>query len=820
MQNDFQKSGLLFAALAWLMFSISTFGVEPKPAVDSYKTDVLPLIQKHCVQCHGPEKQKGKFRIDQLGANLHEGESAGFWHEVLDQLNEGEMPPEDEPQLSTAELAVFTGWLESGLKQAAAKRAGTGGRQLMRRMNRYEYQYTLEDLLGVALDYTAHVPGDFSGEDGLMTNAKRLGMSPVLMQGYLEVALMALDEALPNPPEKIFKQTIDRFQPTKIRGQREVGLKRPKKGEPKPKAVKTDPRILAPSPGFKLSHFKADLPRKVTFVERPFSGRFAIRLKVKATADSKGRRPELTIQIGHRASGDYDPKKIMGRQMVDPSKGEHVIEFTGNIEDFPLGKKDGYYNGSGSHDVTHLSVYAWNTAVPKEHYTLATSLEEVDEPLLHLTSVQMEGPLHDGYPSETAKALLPPRPEGVDEIAHARRILEGFLRRAFRREPEPLELENALTSFRSFLKLTSDPRDALRNTLATALISPKFLYLVEPAPEAEQARKLNAYELATRLSYFLWASIPDDELLALAAKDKLLEPTLLKEQITRMRKDPKFARFARHFSHQWLGLPALENVAVNPREFPGFSDATREALREETLAFAEHVFTRDLSLRNFVRSDFALLNNTLAKHYDIGNVHGAHFRPVKLPATRPRGGVLTQGSVLLMGSDGSESNPIYRGVWLRKRLLADPPPPPPPGAPPLDKQDTSQLSLKEQIALHREEPACARCHNKIDPWGIAFEAFDATGRLKKPGAFDAASTLPDGDHITGLAGLQTHLLEKKADDFANALVRRITGYALGRQLEYSDDALIGQLTDNLIANKFRASTLLEEIVMSPAFRTK
>ena len=793
--------------------------------METFRTEIQPLIQKHCVQCHGPEKQKGKFRIDQLDANIVEGQSAGYWHEVLDQLNEGEMPPEDDTLLTEQELHTFTSWLESGLKQAAAKRQSTGGRQMMRRMSRYEYQYTLQDLLGVALDYTPHIPGDLSGEDGLMTNAKHLGMSPVLMQGYMEVALMAMDEALPDPPEKIYKETVNKFQPAKIRGQREVGAHRKqkrKKGEkppPKPKLPRADPRIIAPTPGFKLSHFKPDLPRKTTFNERPFSGRFAIRVKVKGTASSDGRIPELTIHVGHRASGDYDPKKIMGRQMVDPTKGEHIIEFTGNIEDFPLGKKDGYYNGSGSHDVTHLSTYLWNTATPQEKYTQMTPLSDVDEPLIHLTFIEFEGPLHDGYPSEIAQQLLPEKPEAMSEEAHARVVLSSFLRKAFRRDIKSQEIDGFLKTFQQFKELTGDFRAAMRKTMASVMVSPKFLYLVEPAEDTGKARPLNDFELATRLSYFLWASMPDDELLNLASSGKLSQPDVLKKQVKRMSKNPKFGRFARHFSNQWLGLATLENVAINPKAYPKFSDQIREALKEETLTFAEHIFTNNLPALNFVQSDFAMLNNTLASHYGISGVHGAHMRPVKFDKGAGRGGALTQGSVLLMGSDGTESNPIYRGVWLRKRLFADPPPPPPPGAPPLEKEDNSKLSLKEQIALHRETPSCARCHNKIDPWGIAFEAYDATGQIKKA-SYDATTILPGGAEVDGLKGLQTHIIESKSNDFANGLVRRITGYALGRQLEFSDDELIQDLTKQLVANNFRPSSLIEGIVTSPTFLTK
>ena len=745
------------------------------------------------------------------------GPDADHWHEVLNQINEGTMPPEGEPQLSEQELASATGWLEAELKKAADQRNSTGGRQLMRRMSRYEYQYTLQDLLGIALDYSASVPGDFSGEDGLKTNATLLGMSPVLMQSYLEVAEMALDEAIPDGPKKVFKEKVTRLSVTTIRGQRK------KKGKGNVKSNKVKPSVMAPSPGFKLTSFAHDLPRKVTFNERPFAGRFAIRIAVKATASSDGRLPELTAQVGHRASGDYDPKKVMGRKMIKPTEKPQVVEFTGNIENFPLGKKNAYYNGSGSHNVTHLSVWLWNTAKPRSRYTPETKIADIDEPLLEVLSVEFEGPLLAGYPSETAKNLLPEKEKGEGEEAYARNVLSMFMRRAFRRDVAKSEVDHAVESFLSFRKITGEFKSAMRKTMAMLLISPKFIYLVEQSPPTESARRLNAYELATRLSYFLWASMPDEELLRLAASEELLKPKVLKQQVHRMRRDPKFQRFVKHFSSQWMGLSAMDHVAVNPKAYPQFSDEIRENLKHETLAFASHVFTKDLSCRNFVSSDFAMLNQVVARHYGVDGVEGSHFRPVSLTGNSGRGGVLTQGSVMIMGSDGTESNPIYRGVWLRKRLFADPPPPPPPGAPPLEKKDTSRLTLKQQIELHRNTPACARCHSRIDPWGIAFEAYDATGRIKsgKNGtAFDAATTLPDGKTVDGMSDLQKYIVRHRSRQLANALVRRMSSYALGRKLEFSDNEMVEELTAVFLANDLRASSLLECIVTSEAFQTK
>lgn len=794
-----------------------------------FDSQLKSLIARYCVRCHGPKAQEGDLRIDQLDPDIVAGKDADYWHEVLNQLNEGAMPPEGEPQLSPTELVKITTWLEAELQEAAARRISTGGRQLMRRMSRYEYQYTLQDLLGISLDYSEDIPGDLFGEDGLKTNASLLGMSMVQMQSYLDVAERALEEAIPEGPEKIIREESTAISVTKVRGQRAPKVKKGGKGKPGAK-----PRFIAPTPGLTKSSFVHDLPRKVTFTERPFAGRFRIKVRVVAQSSSDGRLPELMIQVGHRASGDYDPKKVMGRRMLEAGKDLQVVEFTGNIEDFPLGKKDGYYNGSGSHDVTHLSVWLWNTAVPQSAIKADTKIEDVDEPLLEVLSVEFEGPLLEGYPSQKAKDLLPDSENSGDEPAYAREVLSPFMRRAFRREVTNEEVAHAVESFHAFRKLTPDFKAAMRKTMAMLLVSPKFIYLVEPSSAINKARKLDPYELASRLSYFLWASMPDDELFALASDGSLLDPDILRTQITRMRKDQKFERFVRHFSSQWLGLSAMDHVAVNPSAYPEFSDEIRENLKLETLAFASHVFNNDLSCRNFISSDFAMLNQVVAKHYGINGVYGSHFRPVALSKRGgsfdgQRGGVLPQGSISIIGSDGTDSNPIYRGVWLKKRLFADPPPPPPPGAPPLDKSnpELSGLSLKEQIELHREAPACARCHDRIDPWGIAFENYDATGRWRtesrrdqKPVIYNATSTLPDGTTIQGMADLQSYLLKNRSNALADALTRRMASYALGRQLEFSDRDMVHELADSFEKNGYRISNLIEGIALSHAFLTK
>ena len=810
--------------------------------LQEFDQKIKPLLKEFCVKCHGPDKQKGDFRIDNLDPDMVNGSNGDFWHEAINQINDGEMPPEDEKQFSAKQLEQVTGWLENELHRATAHRNSTGGRQMMRRMNRYEYHYTLKDLLGISLDYSENTPGDLFGEDGLMTNAKFLGMSMVQMESYLDVAEAALLEAIPNGPEKVITAKIDKVS---------TYSRRIKKSYNAPKGVKAS-KFITPAPSLNSSATIHDMPRLVTFNDRPFNGLFKIKVTVKSTASSDGRIPELTVQVGHRSSGDYVPRKVMGFQSVKAKKNPQVVEFIGNIEDFPLGKKGAYYNGSGSHDLKHMHVWMTNSAKAKNKIDSKKKPEELDEPLLEVVSVEFEGPLYDGYPSETAKNLVPEKINSSDELKLAEQTLKKFMYRAYRRPVTESELKDAVNSFSDFRKLLPDFRSAIRKSMAMILISPKFIYIVEPSEENKK-RTLNAYELASRLSYFLWASLPDDELLKLAESGELLKGSVLKEQIKRMRKDSKYDRFASHFSDQWLGLSTMENVAIDPVANPKFSDEIKENLLLESLEFSKHIFRKDLSFLNFIDSKFAVLNQVVADHYGIDGVYGSHFRAVPLKPENNRGGILTQGSILIAGSDGSEANAIYRGVWLKKRLFADPPPPPPPGVPTLEESEniSKNLTVKEQIAKHREEAACARCHRKIDPWGVAFENYDAVGlwrteivKISKaakqapkgkkkskgkpkiqtvksdPVPVDAASTLPDGKKVSGMTELKEYLLNHKKSELANAITRRVLGYALGRQLEFSDEEMVEDLSKTFQEKGYRISALIEGIVTNQKFLQK
>lgn len=362
----------------------------------------------------------------------------------------------------------------------------------------------------------------------------------------------------------------------------------------------------------------------------------------------------------------------------------------------------------------------------------------------------------------------------------------------------------------------------MKETLAMALISPPFLYLVEPADDKK--RDLSDWELASRLSYFLWSTMPDQQLLDLAEAGQLSRPGVLSLQVERMLRDERSWRFYQHFTDQWLKLENTAQIAIDTGTYKGFQADLKEEMLQETRYFLRHLILNDLSALNLLDADFTMLNERLARHYGVAGVIGNTYRQVAM-TDEIRGGLLGQASVLMLGSTGKDSHPIRRAVWLRDRLLNDPPAPPPPDVPDLDETnpDFAKLSIREQLEVHRNKESCASCHRSIDPWGIALENFDAIGLFRtevhqKPVV--AIDTLPNGTELNGIVSLKKYLVENRSEDFSRALVSRLTVYALGRNLELSDEDLIDDLTSRFARNDHRILALIQDLVASEAFRTK
>ena len=783
---------------------------------DIYKEDVRPVLQQHCFTCHGPEKQKGKIRLDVLDPDMVNGNAAETWHDALNMLNRGEMPPEDEPQLSAGERRKLVGWLTSELRRAAEAQHATGGQVVMRQLNRVEYQYTMTDLLGLEMDYSKDLPSDARSPEGFKNNGASLGMTALQIENYLKIARQALDFVLVEGEQGERKVTVLDRNKGRMKG-------------PNSRRFSGDSSERLGRVNFWHGSFK-DLPR---------TGRFSIR--VKAYTDRKPGQPTpiLSAQYGYFVSGlNLNIMGDAGEAAVTSSTPEYY-EISGWPEFFPLpeahvpgSKLNGIITLQNALDDGEPPAQAVNKVIEEKDKKgkirkkkVKVFPEDPDFPRIIIESVEI---IRNDYPS------WPPPPhrriiregEELSDPQALEKILARFLRRAWRRPANGDEVNKWLAHYERMRKQADTPVLALRETLSAALASSHFLYLSEPF-RSDQSRKLNAHELATRLSYFLWSSMPDEELSALADSGRLLESKVLREQFARMLADDKADRFAGQFSMQWLDLEGVDRVAVNPQYYKDFDNALKPDMIAETQAFFREILRSNTSALQFLDADFTMLNARLAKHYGLKGPRSQNFERVSLHGTDRPGGVLGHASTHLAGSDGADSHPIKRAVWIREHLLHDPPNPPPPDVPSVEKSvpNFEKLSIREQMEVHREKEACADCHRNIDPWGIALERFDAIGlprektaRRKKPVSTD--TVLPGNYPAGGLGDLQKYLLTERRDQFVRALVTKIFIYALGRSVELRDSPLIEELSESFARDGYRLPSLMADIVTSQPFLSR
>jgi hypothetical protein len=443
--------------------------------------------------------------------------------------------------------------------------------------------------------------------------------------------------------------------------------------------------------------------------------------------------------------------------------------------------------------------------------------------------------------------------EPLQEIAIARELLSRFMRKAYRRPIAPIEVDTKLELFEDLRRSEYSFEDSLKETLAAVLVSPSFLFLESSPPvsiatepitddlDADPADSIMPHELASRLSYLLWLSPPDEPLSKRADDGSLLERDVLLSEAKRLLADPRSRRFMESFCRQWLRLDKLPNVAVNRQKYPTYDEDLADFSVRETLDFFIEVFTTDSSVLDLIDSNYAMLNDRLAEHYsiDVGDlfeggsreVIGGRLRRIPLPRDSVRGGLLTQASVLTMNSDGVDSHPIRRGAWLLDRMLNQPPPPPPPNVPILDANDPDfrGLTLKQRIELHRQPGECQNCHAKIDPWGIPFENFDATGSWRseiepqddgdqRRQAVDASALLPGGPSVIGITELKSYLRQQRGEEFANAFVHHLLTYAMGHSPGYHERQAVNEIQQRFAAADYRVKALMLAIIDSPLFR--
>jgi mono/diheme cytochrome c family protein len=852
----------------------------PPAAAEVYARTVRPFLAQHCFTCHGEKDRKAGLRLDDLGHDFLAGKTADVWKEVIDRINLGDMPPEEKPRPDAKQAFEVVEWVGRELKRAEREARMSGGRILARRLNRSEYANTIRDLLHLDANFTQLIEDELPG-DGKAEGFDRIGSALLFDQTqlttYIEQAAVIAAKAIVD---------VDaRPQPMVTRREFEKQWRKPRDGDEviqyqKDTAIPGGPTAdLLRDEGVEFYNINSS-----SYVEGfggfgslysfnllkdaavPQDGYYRIRLRAGAFAGSRNLPIQFEFVYLPNMPGEKRIRIPVQGTLAEPQTVETIVflqrpadgasprvQMNWNglndviIQTPELAKINNRRNSAGSKIAKLLAAKAPQAeieAAKAESDALIAEarafsqkpgaatrvhndkyrLEEV--PRIFMDWVEFEGPIEPEWPPRSHTSLFPDGLPGDDAV---RAAFARWLPRAYRRPATEAEVEQLVGVVRrSMAEFEMTRVEALRYALQTALSSPDFLMLFEPSTSAT-SRPLNDYELAARLSYFLWSTMPDDELFTLAATGKLREASELERQVKRMLADAKAREFVENFAGQWLHVREFGSVTP-ARDYQDYDTALAAAEREEPYAFFEEVLRNDLSILNFLDSDFATVNARLAKFYGIEGVEGDAFRRVPLDAEHRRGGVLTMAGLLTLLADGTRTLPVRRGAWILEEIFNDPPPPPPPNAGEIQPNASgARLTVRERLERHRNEATCASCHAKIDPLGLALENYDAIGAwrerqngegIKGPKAppIDASGTL-DGRTFTGPAEFKQALLAEK-DRFARAFAEKLLTYALGRPVGYIDHATLDRCTEALVRHDYRLQALVTAIVTSEPFRTK
>ncbi len=774
-----------------LMLSLLAFSAGAAPG-DPRRA----FFESHCVKCHSGDKPKGDWRIDELTPDFVDKGNRERWEKVQEQLASGEMPPKSKPRPPQKDVKTVTDWI--GAQVAAF--AGKEGRVVLRRLNRTEYENTVNDLLGTSAKLQDMLPMDTSA-NGFDNVGDALHTSSFLMDQYLIAAETALDQAItnrPKPPK--FEQSHtglkDAYQ---VKANSENTFR---KGD--------DGRVVM----FSSSGWVA---ANMFYIKE--RGRYRFRMSVSGI-QSQGKPVTFSVKSGGGGMGGAKPHLVS--YFDAPPDKPKVIEFEDQME-------------------PRTSIVILPYDLPSAQTVSKVGSEKWDGPGLAVDWVDMDGPLNETWPPESHRRIFGDMKQdkspiynqsdrvevvSAEPMKDADRILRKFARRAFRRSVTDADIKPYLDLVANRLAEPQSFEKAIRVGLGAILIAPEFLFL------REVTGKLDDFALASRLSYFFWSSMPDEELLALAEQHKLSAPNVLHAQVERLIKHPKAAAFTTNFTGQWLGLRDLDFTMPNHIVYPHFDEMLRAAMQLETELFFRELIKDDLSITNFIASDFTMLNGRLAKHYGIEGVSGWEFHKTKLAPESHRGGVLTMASVLKVTANGTSTSPVVRGAWVLDRILGTPPRPPPANIPPLEPDIRGTTGIRQQLAKHRQLESCATCHVKIDPPGFALESFDVIGgyrehyvldgrpaNYRKGKAVDCADVLPDGRAFRNIDEFKQLLLADQ-DQFARALTTKLIIYSTGAPPERADSAKIEAIAAKAKANGYGFRTLIHEIVGSELFQTK
>jgi len=788
------KRILLACAFAVLLGTARGDGSEAVP----FEAAVQPFFRTYCLRCHNDKQQQGEFRLDNLARDFTDLNQAQRWGEVVFRLNAGEMPPKDEPQPRTAELGQVVDWLSNRLKEGEAARMAKRGPVSHYRLSREEYGYTVLDLLGVYFD--VNLPGAFNEEPrwhGFERIGSLLSLSPSHVERYLRAGEMVLDRAYPTAPIKLQKV-------------RKAADEKSSTTEPALPPVRW---LLWPGQ-----------TRGLLNVTVP--GRYRIRIQLSALPSFKGRVPHLSLW--HNGM----KRSVLGRDVQAPEDAPTVLDIETYLPEGPFAlKNEAPGTLSDGHTLSNTQ-FTFRTikSTPQARPTGYQLFREDGTsiyPLLIVDWIETEGPLVSASEQAKRASFLPTT---ENDLAAARAALRRFAEQAWRRPVTEAELERYVKLSESERQAGENFRSAHRTAMLGILASKNFYYLEEGTPGTPRA-KITDGELAARLSYFLWSSLPDDELFAAARAGTLKQPEVLRAQLKRLCADPKIERFTTAFPRQWLQLHRVGQFPADAELYPDYDAWLEESMVQESTLYFATVFREDLSLREFLTSDWTILNPRLALHYGRPLLPEVGFQKVKLRPADHRGGLLTHAAILSLTSDGTRHRPVHRGVWVSEAIFGRTPPPPPPNVEPLEPTPSNRpkATIRMQLEAHATHNICAACHQKIDPLGFAFDNFDAIGRWrtheKVPGGqgddppVNASGTLPNGQAFDGPAEFQ-QLLAQDLDRFAEAFVEQLATYALRRVMTIDDAAAIRAIAQASRADGYRLRTVLENLVLSDLFQKR
>ena len=724
-------------------------------------------VNRYCLGCHNDQARTAGVTLEGV-SSMSVAAHVPVLEKVLHKVRAGEMPPAGRPRPDAATAASLVAWLETELDRTAAA-APNPGAPVIHRMNRAEYRNAVRDLLGLDLDHARDLPADDSGY-GFDNIGDVLTVSPLHIEKYIGAARRASRLAVGTVTAR---PVVERFEPA--RGTANEAIDR-----------------LPPNErgGILFRHYFT------------FDADYSIRVRVRGGRAPGMPSPKLDVRVNGRRvrlfDADFDTQEA--------NQGTRNFELRLTI-------------AAGNHEIAagFLTEYAKTEGGGAPE----TNRFSVDYVLIG----GPYGPTGPGDTDSRRRIFVCQPAAGQAEAPCARQILATLARRAYRRPVTPADLDPLMDLFDMGRADGASFDAGIDMALSGVLVSPSFLFRVERAPEHGEpgsVYRISDVDLASRLSFFVWSSIPDDELLRLAEQGRLSEPSVLAAQLARMLADPKARALVDNFAGQWLHLRNVEDWTPDPERFADFDDAARHAFQRETTLFLEHIIREDRSVLELIDADYTFLNERLARYYGIEGVEGGYFRRVSLAGTQ-RGGIVTQGSVLMVTSYPTRTSPVLRGKWVLENLLGAPPPPPPPDVPALaDTAESSASSLREALERHRANPACAVCHARLDPLGFALENFDAVGAYRSEDdgvAVEASGALPDGTLVEGPRGLKNVLLARR-QEFVETVADKLLTYALGRGLESYDRPAVREIRRRVESENYRFSALVAAIVDSVPFRLR